>query len=173
MEGSRRWWGVVVAALMAHNLEEHLRIGGFLEAHREAMPPLAQKVMGGMTVAQFDVSLVIATLLLAALAVVGVRSKPGSVSMGIAMGLGVGAGLFLNALQHTATSVYLGTLAPGVVTGWLLLVPAGVAISHRALGGGWITPKAFAGYSALGAVAMGLSLPAIHALSAVLRRALI
>ncbi|HEY3450427.1 MAG TPA: HXXEE domain-containing protein [Myxococcales bacterium] len=170
MDGSRRWWWLLPAALVGHNLEEHLRMGEFLDAHREAMPPIAQEMLGGPTAAQFDVSLVMATLLVVALAVLAARSKPHSVGMGVGMGLGVGAGLFLNALQHTASSVYLGALSPGVVTGWLLLVPAGVALTVRALRRDWIKPRAFLAYTALGAAAMAVTLPAMHALSRVVLR---
>ncbi|MBI5543185.1 MAG: HXXEE domain-containing protein [Deltaproteobacteria bacterium] len=170
MEGSRRWWGLSAVALVAHNLEEHLRMGAFLDS-REAMPPLAQKMMEGLTVAQFDVSLVIATLLVLALAIVATRSKPHSVGMGVGLGFGVGAGMLLNALQHTVSSLYFGALSPGVVTGWLLLVPVGIAFTARALSREWITPREFLAYTALGALVTALSLPAMHAFSAVVLRA--
>lgn len=170
MDGERRgWWWLFLAALVAHNVEEHLGMGAFLRAHRDAVPPLLGEVMGELSVAQFDVSLVVATALLAAVAVVGSRSRPHSVGMNVAMGVGVGAGLLLNALQHTVSSILLGALAPGAATAWLLLAPLGTAMTGVAFRRDWVTPKAFAGYTALGVLAMA-ALPALHSLSAMVLR---
>src|SRR5512138_2456586 len=63
---------IAFAIIVAHNLEEGLTMGAFLETHRGWLPSF----LSGMTGARFAISLVIVTLLALLATWAGARSSP-------------------------------------------------------------------------------------------------
>jgi hypothetical protein len=123
--------------MLAHNAEEGLTMGRFLDAHRELLPGLLR----AMTGERFAVSLAVATLV-GLVAAAGAARRPQGAWLLLFIALQATMGV--NALQHVGMALYLRSYAPGVVTAAALYLPYSLALVGGALRAEWVAARPLA-----------------------------
>ncbi|MDD3364061.1 MAG: HXXEE domain-containing protein [Syntrophomonas sp.] len=123
--------------LIIHNLEEYLTMSAFISRHLEDLPAFYKKM--AMSSEQFTQALIIVTVLAVLLTFGGSISEANGIGMLLAVT--TQAGLLINAVQHIAASIWLGTYTPGVITSIFLYLPVISYLILRAFREGYISKK--------------------------------
>jgi len=143
-------------AVTVHNLEEALWLPAWSARNR--------RFPSRVTPAQFRLVVAVLTALAWAVAAAAARGPRGSIAALLVCGYALA--MLANAVApHLAVTAVTRSYAPGTASAWLLNVPAGAALVHRGVGGGWVAGATLAWVGPLCVVALLLSLPALFALA--------
>ena len=137
-----------------HNLEEHIRMSDFLDTQMNKLPAFFQQAVGMWQGNSFSVaiwSLNVFALLLTVALTLNVQKRWVHVLF-----VFLAAIMGINAVMHIGQSIYLRSLAPGVVTAVMLVLPVSVRSIRHELKSGWVNRQLLFLLLGAGLIAMPL-----------------